>query len=75
MYQWALCWCLKDTDPKPEYQEHWHYEDPEGKDTVCRLNNLKNMLQPPDRKEEKSILHSTDRRIYSRHEWPLGGIC
>lgn len=28
-YQSKLCWCLKDTDPEPEYQEHLHYEDPE----------------------------------------------
>lgn len=30
MYQWELCWCLRDTDPEPEYQEHWRYGDPEG---------------------------------------------
>lgn len=30
MYRWELCWCLRDTDPEPEYQGHWHYEDPEG---------------------------------------------
>lgn len=36
MYQWELCLCLRDTDPEPEYQEHWHYEDPEGNNkSVC----------------------------------------
>lgn len=38
MYLWELCLCLWDTDPEPEYQGHWHYEDPEGNsESACLL--------------------------------------
>lgn len=56
MYQWELCWCLRDTDPEPEYQEHWHYEGPGGnKRELVDSSSIKSI--------EETLFTKTKRRI------------
>lgn len=74
MYLWELCLCLWDTDPEPEYQGHWHYEDPEGNsESACLLyaeevNQNSFSLLIKGGKTAKTNLHL-------QHVRPLGGIC
>lgn len=67
MYQWELCWCLRDTDPEPEYQERWHYEDPEGNnESACYHHVLSTHLkqfQPSNYK--KGQIARTEIKSYS----------